>query len=68
MHNDFGSPQDLESIVNHNLLIIDSHKLPNNIKAYSVIQALEEGIINLDNLFYSRELSSATRLISATTH
>jgi hypothetical protein len=51
IHNDVGSPQAMEDIVNESLLVVNRRKLPPDLQADEVVKAIEEGIVQLDNAF-----------------
>ncbi len=51
IHNDIGSPQAMEDIVNESLLVVNRKKLPADLQADKLIQAFEEGMVELDNSF-----------------
>ena len=51
IHNDIGSPQAMEEIVNNNLLVVNRDKLPADLQNDTLTQALEEGAVALDDAF-----------------
>lgn len=51
IHNDIGSPEIMEDIVNESLLVVNRKKLPNDLKTDDVVNAFEEGMVELDNAF-----------------
>lgn len=51
IHNDIGSQQAMEDIVNNNLLVVNRDKLPSDLQTDTLTQALEEGAVALDGAF-----------------
>lgn len=51
IHNDIGSPEAMEAIVDESLLVINRDKVPADLQTDRVLQAFEEGMATLDNSF-----------------
>lgn len=51
IHNSFTTPGDMQEAVDKSLLVINRNKLPSDLSLDSVIEALEEGAIELEKTF-----------------
>lgn len=51
IHNDMGSAEKMEAIVDQSLLVVNRKKLPSDLSADELIHTLDEGIVELDNAF-----------------
>lgn len=51
IHESFGNPEALEEVVDNSLLIVNRNKLPADLIMDELIEAIEEGVIELENIF-----------------
>lgn len=51
IHNSFDTADDMQDAVDKSLLIINRNKLPDDLRLDTVIEALEEGMIQLEETF-----------------
>lgn len=51
IHESFANPEELEDVVDNSLLIVNRNKLPADLLMDQLIEAIEEGVIELENIF-----------------
>lgn len=51
IHETFVNPEELEDVVDNSLLIVNRNKLPADLIMDQLIEAIEEGVIELENIF-----------------